>query len=357
MSSAISCPTSLSSSLRRFGLPAIALATLLPTTGCPSASHRVTRGELLELTRQPPETRGERVRVVQSLGGADQPPEPAPRVRAGVSVYVAAPIWVGGSPRYHRYRGSGRGYRGDGGGGFYKRSNVARGQKEEAKAWLIVAGVVAGALALTEGIRYDGWVKVHPMQPVHLWGPYGEYTWMPLAHVTPDVAAWAHHGAIRSDEGPWQPLGRAPLNRRGFTYSLLLGAGQIPVVGDDPEAGFLGRFQLGYFPSHMIGIQADIAYSWTEDNQGATIFDGRYSLELDALPFSAGKIHAGGYGQLGFASLSDDGVSFDEVDVLFGGGGLLQLELTTRLALTARAGVVAVHDEALFEFTGGVSIY
>ena len=107
----------------------------------------------------------------------------------------------------------------------------------------------------------------------------------------------------------------------------------------------------------MIGIQADIAYSWTEDDLGATIFDGRYSLELDFLPLSAGKIHAGGYGQIGFASLSDDGVSFDDVGGLFGGGGLLQLELTTRLALTARAGVVAVHDEALLEFTGGVSIY
>jgi len=336
-------------------VPYVFALALLVTTGCPSASHRVSRGELLELAQQPPENRGENVRVVQSLGGADQPPEPAPRVRAGVSVYVAAPIWVGGSPRYHRHRAP-RAHS-SGGGIVNRRSNVARAQKEEAKVWLVVAAVVAGALAFTEGVRYDGWVKLHPMHPVHLWGPYGEYTWMPLAHVTPDVAAWADHGAVRQDEGPWQPLGRAPLNRQGFTYSLLLGAGQVPVVGDDPDTGFLGRFQLGYYPTKMIGVQADIAYSWTEDSQGATIFDGRYSLELDVLPFSAGKIHAGGYGQIGFASLSDDGVSFDEIDGLFGGGGLLQLELTTRLALTARAGVVSVHDEALFEFTGGVSIY
>jgi hypothetical protein len=332
-------------------------ALLVSTTGCPSANHRITRGELLELAQQPPESRGDNVRVVQSLGSTDEPPEPAPRVRVGVSVYVAAPIWVGGSPRHHRYRST-TVRRTDGGGVVQRRnSNVARGQKEEAKAWLVVAAVVAGALAFTEGVRYDGWVKLHPMQPVHLWGPYGEYTWMPLAHVTPDVAAWADHGSVRSDEGPWQPLGRAPLNRQGFTYSLLLGAGQVPVVGDDPDTGFLGRFQFGYYPTKAIGIQADIAYSWTEDNLGATIFDGRYSLELDFLPLAAGKIHAGGYGQIGFASLSDDGVSFDDVGGLFGGGGLLQLELTTRLALTARAGVVAVHDEALLEFTGGVSIY
>lgn len=332
------------------------LALLVSTTGCPSANHRVTRGELLELAQQPPENRGENVRVVQSLGSADEPPEPAPRIRAGVSVYVAAPIWVGGSPRYHRYRDTR--VRSSSGTVVHRSgSNVARGQKEEAKAWLVVAAVVAGALAFTEGVRYDGWVKLHPMHPVHLWGPYGEYTWMPLAHVTPDVAEWADHGSVRSDEGPWQPLGRAPLNRQGFTYSLLLGAGQVPVVGDDPDTGFLGRFQLGYYPSQMIGIQADIAYGWTEDSLGATIFNGRYSLELDVMPFSAGKIHAGGYGQIGLGSLSDDGVSFDDTSALFGGGGLLQLELTTRLALTARAGIVSVHDEALFEFTGGVSIY
>jgi hypothetical protein len=343
---------------RRFLPIAIALACLVPLTGCPSTNHRISHSELLELSHRPPGARGERVRVVQSLGDADEPPQPAPPVRAGVAVYVAAPIWVGGSPRYHRHGTSSVYRRADG--SVVRRSSrgdVARAKKDEAKAWLIIAAVAAGALALTEGIRYDGWVRLHPMHPVHLWGPYGEYTWMPLAHVTPDVAQWAHHGSVRDVEGPWQPLGRAPLNRRGFTYSLLLGAGQVPLLGDDPTAGFLGRFQLGFYPTRQLGIQADIAYNWTEDERGATIFDGRYSLEADFLPFSAGKIHAGGYGQIGFASLSDDGVSFDELDTLFGGGGLLQLELTTRLALTARAGVVAVHDEALFEFTGGVSIY
>ena len=70
----------------------LGLALLVLTTGCPSANHRVTRGELLELAQQPPENRGENVRVVQSLGSTDEPPEPAPRVRVGVSVYVAAPI-------------------------------------------------------------------------------------------------------------------------------------------------------------------------------------------------------------------------------------------------------------------------
>jgi hypothetical protein len=341
-------------SFRRIVL-ASALVLLVPLTGCPSLSHRIPRHELLAISHEPPEQRGERVRVVQSLGSSDEPPEPAPTVRTSVSVYVAAPIWIGGTPHHHRHR---RGpARAGGGGSRFGGSDVARGAKEEGKAWLVVAAVVAGALALTEGIRYDGWVKLHPMQPVHLWGPYGEYTWMPLAHLTPDVASWADHAAVRENEGPWQPLGRAPLNRRGFTYSLLLGATEVPVFGAEPEAGFLGHIQFGYFPVHQVGIQADIAYSWTDDSQGATIFDGRYSLEVDALPLSAGIFHAGGYGQIGIASLSDDGVSFNETDTLLGGGALLQLALTTRLALTARAGVVRVHDETVTEFSGGLSIY
>jgi hypothetical protein len=180
---------------------------------------------------------------------------------------------------------------------------------------------------------------------------------MPLAEVTPEVASWADRAAVRQGEGPWTPLGRAPLDRKGFTYSLLLGATEVPVVGADPEAGFLGHIQFGYFPVHQVGIQADIAYGWTSDSQGADIFNGRYSLEVDALPLSAGKFSAGGYGQIGFGSLSDDGVGFDETDTLLGGGGLLQLELTTRMALTLRAGLVSVHDETMAEFSGGVSIY
>ncbi|HLU65108.1 MAG TPA: hypothetical protein VKZ63_02460, partial [Kofleriaceae bacterium] len=230
-------------------------------------------------------------------------------------------------------------------------------KKETGKAWLVVAAVAAGALALTEGIRYDGAVAVHPMHPVHLWGPYGEYTWMPLAHITPEVAQWADRAVIREDEGPWTRLGRRPLDRQGFTYSLLLGSGEIALIGDDPRAGFVSHIQLGFFPHHMAGLQADISYGWGEDAGGATIFDGRYSLELAVLPLAAGRFHAGGYGQVGLAYRSDDGIQHDDQDVLTGVGGLLQLDLTTRLALTLRAGQTWVHDESLSELTFGVSIY
>jgi hypothetical protein len=180
---------------------------------------------------------------------------------------------------------------------------------------------------------------------------------MPLAEVTPEVAQWSNRAVIRSVEGPWQPLGRRPLDRQGFTFSLLMGAGEIALLGDDPSAGFLSHIQFGFFPHHMVGIQADIAYGWDEDINGATIFDGRYSLELDAMPLSAGRLHAGGYGQVGVAYRSDDGLRHDDQDTLLGLGALLQLDLTTRLALTLRAGQTWVHGESLSELTFGVSIY
>jgi hypothetical protein len=340
-------------------LPFLAVALLaLTSAGCPNQNYRLKRGELMALSQQPPETRSSRVRVVQGLGDQDTPPEPAPRVRGGASVIIVAPIWVGGSPRRHNHGGGGVHSHGAGGGGFKGGgSNVAASKKESAKVVLILAAIAAGALAVTEGVRYDGWVGVHPMHPVHLWGPNDEYTWMPLAEVTPEVAAWADKAVIREHEGPWQPLGRAPLDRQGFTYSLLLGSSEIALIGDDPKPGFLGRFQLGYYPLHMVGIQADIAYGWGEDDIGATIFDGRYSLEVDVMPLDAGIFHAGGYGQIGLAYRSDDGIQHDDQDTLLGFGAIGQLELTTRLALTLRAGHVLVHDEGLSELTFGISIY
>lgn len=341
-------------------LPLLAIASLaLTSAGCPNENYRIKRSELMALSQQPPEMRASRVRVVQGLGDQDTPPEPAPPVSGSVSVVVVAPIWVGGTPRRHNYASGPVHQHSHGGVGGPSRGggNVAQANKESAKAALIIGAIAATALAVTEGVRYDGWVAVHPMHPVHLWGPYGEYTWMPLAEVTPEVAAWADKAVIRRPEGPWQPLGRRPLDRQGFTYSLLLGSSEIALIGDDPKPGFLGHIQFGYFPLHQLGLQLDAAWGWGDDDFGNTVFDGRYSFELDVLPLDAGIFHAGGFGQIGLAYRSDDGIQHSDQDTLLGAGLLGQLELTTRLALTLRAGQTWVHDEGLTELTFGISIY
>ena len=329
----------------------------IASAGCPSSAHRINRDQLMTLSQQPPEVRGERVRVVQSLGDSDDPPAPVPPVSGNASVVIVAPIWVGGSPRghHHHHHGGGGGTVSHGGGGGG--GGVAAAKKDTGKAVLVLAAIGTLALALTEGVRYDGHVRLHPMHPVHFFGPHGEYTWMPLAHVTPDVVAWSDRAVVREEEGPWQPLGRRPLDRQGFTYSLLMGAGEVALIDADPQPGFASHINLGFYPVHHVGIQADIAYAWADDDLGNTVFDGRYSLQLDYLPLDAGAFHAGGYGLAGLAYRSDDGIQHNDQDTLFGAGGLLQLELTTRMALTLRLGQTFVHDERLSELTGGISIY
>lgn len=334
----------------------LVLLAAVAASGCLSSSHEIPREELFALTELPPEERGEEVRVVQNLGHQDEPPG-APRVQVGAAVVVDGPVWVAGTPRSRnrsritsvddtRRAPSGK-----------RRGNLAEAKKESAKVWIAVAAIAAGALAFTEGARYDGWVRLHPMHPVHLVGPGGQYTWIPLAQLTPEAVDWSERAYVRDVEGPWQPLGRAPLDRRGFTYSLFLGGGEIALVGADPEPGFMSHIDLGFYPAHAIGLQLDIGFGWADDELGDTVFDARYALELDVLPLEAGILHGGVFGQIGVASRSDDGLRLDDSSSLMAGGALLQLELTTRLALGLRAGLTRAHGETMSELGIGVSIY
>lgn len=340
---------------------------LLSTTACLSTSHRVSKGELRKLVTVAPEQRGDQVRVVQSIGSHDDPPR-ADRVQGNTVVYVHSPIWIGGRPHHHNHSAHGAGNsgsgasgaghvsggKGGGGGGF---GNVAKGKKADAKAWMILAVAAAVGLAATEGARYDGWVKLHPMHPVHLIGPYGEHTVVPLAHIDQRTADWAHHAVVRQEEGPWNKLGRAPLNRQGFTYSVFLGGGEIPVVDLDADPGFVGHIQFGYFPTRHLGFQLDLGMGWTEDNAQQTIYASRTSLEVQGFLAKAGPVHAGLFGQVGVSSRFDDGIGFDDSSNLVGAGGLLQLELTTRLAITGRVGSTRSFGEWANEVGVGLSIY
>ena len=350
------------------------------STACLSTSHEIGKTELQRLSQSAPETRGERVRVVQGLGHTEGPPA-AEGVQGNTVVVVRAPIWIGGRPHRHRPRPAPAGNFGETpgpaggntntGGGAHGNSgspskssgtsgsnlgNVASGKKDAAKALLIVAAAAALGLAVTEGARYDGWVRVHPMHPVHLYGP-GGYTVLPLAHIDPQTAAWASHGYIRENEGPFDHLGRAPLNRQGLTYSIFLGSGEVPVIDFEADPGFAGHIQFGYFFTKQVGLQFDLGMAWTADDNGNTIYNARYAAELQTHLVKAGPIHAGLFGQLGQASRFDDGIGFDDKSGLYGGGALLQLELTTRLALTGRVGSVRSFGEWSKELGVGVSIY
>jgi len=142
------------------------------------------------------------------------------------------------------------------------------------------------------------------------------------------------------------------------TYSVLLGAATSTSGDGDRGVGTSGRVQLGYFPVHAFGIQLDWGFSARENVVGETLFDDRLGLEATVAPFDAGPLHAGVYGGIAFASRIEDGVRDGRRDdTALSAGAVLQLELTTRLALTGRFGVSRAYDEQEREALLGISIY
>src|SRR5690606_35087482 len=124
--------------------------------------------------------------------------------------------------------------------------------------------------------------------------------------VTPETAAWARKAIVRPSEGPWRQLGRAPLNRRGWTYSLLLGSAEVPEDASVNQRGFASHIQLGHFFTGQLGLLLDFSMGWAENEFQETMYDSRTSLELQFLPLAVGKLHAGGFGQAGIAYRLDD---------------------------------------------------
>jgi hypothetical protein len=235
---------------------------------------------------------------------------------------------------------------------------AAKLSKEDGKALLVLAAAVAVGAALTEGMRYDGWVRLHPMHPVHLHGWDGSYRWLPLAQVTPEVAAGTRRAVVRESEGPWQQVGRAPLNRQGWTYSVLMGSAETPLAGEPEARGFASHIQFGRFVSGNLGVLFDFGMGWADNQLGDTVYDSRSAIELQFMPMAASILHAGLFGQLGVGYRLDDSYQgSDRRGFLLGGGAMAQLELTTRLAITARAAQTMAYGTRTSDFTVGVSIY
>lgn len=321
--------------------------TALIASGCLGNSYTIPKRDLAALSQIEPARRGDQVRVIQRFSTSDHPPEATP-VHASTNIVI-----VGGSGSRRR-----SGVSAGAGGIASKSSKAAKGAAEDSKFWIVLAAVAAVGLAATEGARFDGWARLHPMHPVHLFGPYGEYAAVPLAHIDPETAAWARRAIVVESEGPWQPLARAPLNRIGFTYSVLMGAAEQPSADDSEGNGFMSHIQFGFFPSQTTGIQLDIGLGFRDNAAEETIFDGRYALELDYIPVELGKLHLGVFGQVGIGVRLEDGIQGgDRRGMLYGGGALAQLELTTRLALTARLQATRFYDTTVSDFGLGLSIY
>jgi hypothetical protein len=346
--------------------------------GCLKSTHKIPRGELQRLAMLAPEQRGESVRVVQDLVG-EQPPEATPVESGGdVTVIIVPDIYISTGTGGHTHRppprpdsgpGSATGGGGSGGGGTGGAGGGKGGSNggggggaaakgaDEAWAWVILAAAAVVVLAATEGARYDGWVRLHPMHPVHLWGP-GGYTVLPLAYIDPDTAAWAERAVVRPSEGPFERLGRAPLDRAGFSYSVMIGAGSAMSGDGSKGVGTAARVQFGYFPLHQLGIQLDWGFTTRDNVVDETIFDNRLGVEATFAPIDAGRFHAGIFGGVARANRFEDGVvGGRDADTALSGGALLQLEVTTRLAISGRFGMSRAYGDLTEDVLVGMSIY
>jgi hypothetical protein len=342
-----------------------ALATALATvaSGCASSIYRVDRAELARLAATPPEIRGQSVSVRQEPPWEDAPPAAQP-VGADTQIVIVPYVEVhAGGGGYH---GGGRpppttgggGGGGAGGGKGLPQPGKAADAKETAIAIVAVAVTAVVIMAIIEGSRFIGRAQLHPMHPVHLSMRDGGYVIVPLAQLDANLAAAADHGIVSEREGPWRTLDRAPLDRRGLTYSVLLGAGSSVSADGRLDTGFTSHIQLGYFPSNQLGVVGDLVFGYRQNRVNATLFDTRGGLELQGWPVVLGPVHGGVFGGIGIAQRIEDGLpDGDDNGLALTGGAQIQLELTALVALTARFGVVRAHDELAKEVLVGLSVY
>ena len=344
------------------GFVAVVVAALMITSGCAANSYRIPHDDLQRLATAPPEVRSQRVRVIQELGGTDVPA--AQPVDGETQVVVGGPrVSISGSGTWHGGRfssgGSGGrwGSRGGGGGGGGGGGSGSDG-KAAAIAFLVIAAVALFAVAGVEGSRFDGWASLHPMHPVHLIGKDGGYTVLPLAWIDPATAAWADKAIVRPSEGPWVPLERHPLHRTGPTYSMYGGVGTLRSAHGDLGSGPAFTVQAGYFPTQQVGLVGSVFFGWRENRTLDTLFESRYTLELQAMPLALGRLHAGFYAGAGGAYRFEDGVpNGDSGSQALTGGAMFQLDVNTRIALTARLGLAKAHEERMSDVLFGISVY
>ena len=334
-------------------LASVVLAVSLVSGGCGSSSFRVSSAELQRLAMIPPAERGRAVRVDEEINDTDMPAAQGVNEQTELVVYPSGNINVGGG-------GGGSYHGGGGGGGFPKFGGGGGDGKGAAIAILVIAAVALIAVAAVEGARWDGTVQIHPMMPVHLFGRDGGYEVRPLAWIDPQTAAWADHAILRAPEGPWRELDRAPLWRTGLTYSMYGGKGTMRSVWGDLANGTAFTIQAGVFVTQEIGIQGSIFFGWRDNREGYTMFESRYTLELDYLPITIGKFSLGGYAGGGAAYRfegSDVRPGGNSGSSVYLGGAMFQLELHTRIALTARFGLSQAHDEHATDAMLGLSVY
>jgi hypothetical protein len=231
--------------------------------------------------------------------------------------------------------------------------------------FLVVIAVLATiGLVATEGARYDGSVAMYPWQPVHLKDANGQERDVPLAQLTPMDVSATTKAEVMDDEG-WGMLrlGRRSLDRRGFAFKMDLGS-MVSSCSCLHADGVAANLQFGYFPHHRLGLLADWSPAGGSDSDGKSFYRHNLNFEAQFFPLDLWRIHLGGFGHAG-VQYAFDASGGTRNGAAYGGGLILEVSLTTRLALTARADYTTARlapggQQAWAGsemFTAGVAIY
>jgi hypothetical protein len=351
-----------------------AAGVLLASQGCLSQSYEVSAPELARIAQLPAEERGERVRVTQQTSfGNDLRDRSLPSSDADIALLIETQD----DPRYHatvrRRRSSHHDVTFDD-----DSDDDSAAEEALAAAVVIVAAASTAALTVgvTEGARFDGWMRTPQQHPVLLVDRWGRHRWERLGSLSAGDLHDVHHGVLADFSDDLEPLERHPLDREGFVYQLEFGAEPAPFAG--PSLAVSGRGAVGFMPSQHYGFLLGAAFATARADEPRALasdttssFDHRVFLQAEAWPLSAGRWHLGPYAELGYGwALADDlrgsrGASGPMLAL----GVALQLDWTTRLALTLRGGaawlpnldgeqLLAANDYRLApSLTLGVSIY
>lgn len=264
------------------------------------------------------------------------------------------------------HSGGGHGGGGGGGGGGGEALVVL------AVLAVAIAGVVAVGLVASEGIRFQGQVAMAPDQTLHVEHGDGTVTLVPVGDLNPSDLIHATGAVVKDDEGYGLALGRRdPLDRVGGAFNFELGATSFN-LGNLRSAGPAAEIQVGGFFRPRWGLMLDLGVSGGDvalggaATAGASLADTtqivtrhHLALELQSFPVSWGPLHVGLFGRAGAALVGGpDGI---EGGPLAGGGGMLQVELTSRLALVLRGGVDTAHLNGGWStaatLTAGIAVY
>jgi hypothetical protein len=370
-----------------FRISVVSLALLTGTSGCLSDRYKIPDEEVQRQLSLPPGQRGQSVAVLQNIGDRaapavpyGAPPAPPPGyggpggyppgaygqsdghvgVFVGVNlmpgpgyssappppqraVRTAAPTRnaVEGMPAGRGQGGGatsngspGSGFRGGNGGGG-KSSNDTSDAKALAVLVVVAAVAVTVGAAATEGARYDGKVVMAPNQNVYLKRAGGGEMVQPLDQLAAQDLTGVSSVEVSDAEGyGLMLLGRHPLNRQGFAFKFDGGS-----MGTRLD-GFGGRgaganIQVGGFFNKHLGLMLTTSLTGGTDGSTRGFFRSVFGGEVQGFLPGLGPLHLGGFGNIGALNREIDNAGSTS-GMSFGAGALIEIELTTRLALDFR---------------------